>query len=141
MIDADTPVATVVGKTWDLHVRDDLRISKKANLEVIADSIAYLKKRVDEVFFDAEHFFDGYAANPEYALECLKAAAEAGAAVIVLCDTRGGRMPPEVLAATRGAGQAVTTPLGIHCHNDSEVAVANTLARRGRRRYTGARHH
>src|SRR6266581_8300447 len=103
LLQADTPVVTLVGKTWDLHVRDDLRISKKANLEVIADSIAYLKKRIDEVFFDAEHFFDGYAANPEYALECVKAAAEAGAAVIVLCDTRGGRMPHEVLAATRAA--------------------------------------
>lgn len=128
LLKADTPVVTIVGKTWDLHVRDDLRISKKANLEVIADSIVYLKKRVDEVFFDAEHFFDGYAANPEYALECVKAAADAGANVIVLCDTRGGSMPHEVLAATHAAGQAVTAPLGIHCHNDCELAVANSLA-------------
>ena len=79
LLKAETAVVTIVGKTWDLHVRDDLRISKKANLEVIADSISYLKKRVDEVFFDAEHFFDGYRANPEYALECLTAAAQAGA--------------------------------------------------------------
>jgi 2-isopropylmalate synthase len=128
LLKAETPVVTIVGKTWDLHVRDDLRISKKANLEVIADSVAYLKKRVDEVFFDAEHFFDGYAANPEYTIECIKAAAEAGADAIVLCDTRGGRMPHEVLAATRAAGQAVQTPLGIHCHNDCELAVANSLA-------------
>jgi len=128
LLKAETPVVTVVGKTWDLHVRDDLRISKKANLEIIADSIAYLKKRVDEVFFDAEHFFDGYAANPEYTLECVKAAAEAGADVIILCDTRGGRMPHEVLAATQTVGQAVATPLGIHCHNDCELAVANSLA-------------
>ena len=74
LLDADTPVVTLVGKTWDLHVRDDLSISKKANLEIIADSIAFMKGRVDEVIFDAEHFFDGYRSNPEYALECLKAA-------------------------------------------------------------------
>ena len=101
LLKADTPVVTIVGKTWDLHVRDDLRISKKANLEVIADSIAYLKKRVDQVFFDAEHFFDGYSANPEYALECLTAAAQAGADMLVLCDTRGGRMPHEIIAGWR----------------------------------------
>jgi 2-isopropylmalate synthase len=128
LLKADTPVVTIVGKTWDLHVRDDLRISKKANLEVISDSIAYLKKRVDRVFFDAEHFFDGYSANPEYTLECLVAAAQAGADMLVLCDTRGGRMPHEVAAALQAAKQAVTTPLGIHCHNDCEMAVANSLA-------------
>jgi 2-isopropylmalate synthase len=128
LLKAETPVVTIVGKTWDLHVRDDLRISKKANLEVIADSIAYLKKKVDEVFFDAEHFFDGYQANPEYALECIAAAAEAGADAIVLCDTRGGRMPHEILAATRTAAQTVSVSLGIHCHNDCELAVANSLA-------------
>jgi 2-isopropylmalate synthase len=128
LLKAETPVVTIVGKTWDLHVRDDLRISKKANLEVIADSIAYLKKRVDEVFFDAEHFFDGYRANPDYALECLTVAAQAGADVVVLCDTRGGSMPHEVLTATRAAAQAVSVPLGIHCHNDCELAVANSLA-------------
>jgi 2-isopropylmalate synthase len=128
LLKAETPVVTIVGKTWDLHVRDDLRISKKANLEVIADSIAYLKKRVDQVFFDAEHYFDGYRANPEYALECVTAAAQAGADVVVLCDTRGGSMPHEVLAAMRAATPAVTVPLGIHCHNDCELAVANSLA-------------
>jgi 2-isopropylmalate synthase len=128
LLKAETPVVTIVGKTWDLHVRDDLRISKKANLEVIADSIAYLKKRVDEVFFDAEHFFDGYRANPEYALECLGTAAQAGADMLILCDTCGGRMPHEILAGTRTAAQAVTVPLGIHCHNDCELAVANSLA-------------
>ncbi len=128
LLKAETPIVTIVGKTWDLHVRDDLRISKKANLEVIADSIAYLKKRVDEVFFDAEHFFDGYQANPDYTIECIKAAADAGADVIVLCDTRGGRMPHEITAAMQVAGQAVATPLGIHCHNDCELAVANSLA-------------
>jgi 2-isopropylmalate synthase len=127
LLKAETPVVTIVGKTWDLHVRDDLRISKKANLEVIADSIAYLKKRVDQVFFDAEHYFDGYRASPEYALECVTAAAQAGADLVVLCDTRGGGMPHEILAATRAAAQAVTVPLGVHCHNDCELAVANSI--------------
>src|SRR5262245_1696033 len=98
LLKAETPIVTIVGKTWDLHVRDDLRISKKANLDVIGDSIAYLKKRVDQVFFDAEHFFDGYRANSEYAVECLEVAAQAGADVLVLCDTRGGSMPDGIQA-------------------------------------------
>ena len=128
LLEADTPVVTLVGKTWDLHVRDDLRISQKANLEVIADSIAYIKRRVDEVIFDAEHFFDGFRANPDYALECLKAAQEAGADWIVLCETNGGRLPGEVRKALTHVNRVIKTPLGIHCHNDSELAVANTLA-------------
>jgi 2-isopropylmalate synthase len=128
LLAAQTPVVTLVGKTWDLHVRDDLRISQKANLEVIADSIAYMKKRADEVIFDAEHFFDGFRDNPEYALECLKAAEEGGADWIVLCETNGGRLPGEVRNAVERARRLVSTPLGIHCHNDGELAVANTLA-------------
>ncbi len=127
-LDADTPVVTLVGKAWDLHVRDDLRISKKANLEIIADSIAYMKERVDEVIFDAEHFFDGYRSNPEHAVECLKAAEEGGADWIVLCDTNGGRLPSEIRGAIAALKGVITTPLGIHCHNDGELAVANTLA-------------
>ncbi len=127
LLQAETPVVTIVGKTWDLHVRDDLRISLQANLEVIGDSIAYLKTRVDEVFFDAEHFFDGYRANPDYALACLKAAAQAGADVLVLCDTRGGSMPHEIRQATQAAA-GLDSRLGIHCHNDCELAVANSLA-------------
>lgn len=128
LLEADTPVVTIVGKTWDLHVRDDLRISRKANLEVIGDSIRYLKARVDEVMFDAEHFFDGYRANPDYATACLRVAAEAGADVLVLCDTRGGTLPADIDAGTRAAGEAVHATLGIHCHNDCELAVANSLA-------------
>ena len=128
LVQAATPVVTIVGKTWDLHVRDDLRISKKANVEVIGDSIAYLKQRVDEIIFDAEHFFDGFKANPSYALECLTAAAQAGADVLVLCDTRGGSMPHEIRAGMQAASQAVDAKLGIHCHNDCELAVANSLA-------------
>ncbi|MGH7930355.1 MAG: citramalate synthase, partial [Candidatus Binatia bacterium] len=128
LLDADTPVVTLVGKTWDLHVRDDLRISQKANLEVIADSIAFMRRRVDEVIFDAEHFFDGFRANPDYALECLKAAQEGGADWIVLCDTNGGRLPGDIREALAHVNQAVNTAIGIHCHNDGELAVANTLA-------------
>lgn len=128
VLDADTPVVTLVGKTWDLHVRDDLRISKKANLEVITDSVAYVKSRVDEVIFDAEHFFDGYRSNPEYAIECLRAAQEGGADWIVLCDTNGGRLPSDIRAAIAALAGEITTPLGIHCHNDGELAVANTMA-------------
>ncbi len=127
LLDADTPVITLVGKTWDLHVRDDLRISKKANLEIIADSIAYMKKHADEVIFDAEHFFDGYRSDPEYALECLKAAEEGGADWIVLCDTNGGRLPSEIRDALTAVKKAIQSPLGIHCHNDGELAVANTM--------------
>ncbi len=128
LLEAGTPVVTLVGKTWDLHVRDDLRISQKANLEVIADSIAYMKKRVDEVIFDAEHFFDGFRANPDYAIDCLKAAQQGGADWIVLCETNGGRLPGDIREALTHVNRMIKTPLGIHCHNDGELAVANTLA-------------
>lgn len=128
ILDAGTPAACIVGKTWDLHVREELRISREANLELIHDSVSYLKKRLDEVILDAEHFFDGWAANPEFTLECLKAAADAGATLICLCDTRGGSMPTQITAGVKAAQAAVGIPLGIHCHNDSELAVANSLA-------------
>ena len=128
LLSAETPVVTLVGKTWDLHVRDDLRISQKANLEVIADSIAFMKKRVEEVIFDAEHFFDGFRANPDYAIDCLKAAQEGGADWIVLCETNGGRLPDDIRSALAEVNRSIKTPLGIHCHNDGELAVANTLA-------------
>ena len=128
LLGADAPAVTLVGKTWDLHVRDDLRISQKANLEIIADSIAFMKKRVDEVIFDAEHFFDGFRANPDYALECLKAAQDGGADWIVLCETNGGRLPADIRDAIAQVNRGIKTPLGIHCHNDGELAVANTLA-------------
>ena len=128
LLDADTPAVTLVGKTWDLHVRDDLRISKKANLEMIADSVAFMKERVEEVVFDAEHFFDGYHSNAEFALECLKAAQEGGADWIVLCDTNGGALPNDIRGAIAAVKNSVSVPLGIHCHNDGELAVANSLA-------------
>ena len=125
---AETPVVTIVGKTWDFHVREDLRISLKANLEVIHDSVAYLRRHVDEVIFDAEHFFDGLAANRDFTLQCLRAAADAGATLLCLCDTRGGSLPTSVAAGVDAARAAVETPLGIHCHNDCELAVANSVA-------------
>lgn len=122
------PVATIVGKTWDLHVRDALRISQAANLEIINDSVAYLLRSFDEVILDAEHFFDGWKANPEYSLACLQAAAEGGATMICLCDTNGGSLPAEIQAGVIAASEAVDVSLGIHCHNDGELAVANSLA-------------
>jgi 2-isopropylmalate synthase len=128
LLEADTPVVTLVGKTWDFHVKDDLRISQKANLEMITDSIAYMKERVPEVVFDAEHFFDGFRSNPDFALECLKAAQEGGADWIVLCDTNGGCLPGRIREAIARVKEVVRAPLGIHCHNDGELAVANTLA-------------
>ncbi len=128
LLQAETPVVTIFGKTWELHVRDDLRISKMLNLEIIHDSIAYLKRHVDTVIFDAEHFFDGFRDNPAFAVECCRTAADAGADLVCLCETNGGRMPDEVATAVDAVRAALACPLGIHCHNDSELAVANTLA-------------
>jgi 2-isopropylmalate synthase len=127
LLRAETPVVTIFGKAWDLHVRDDLRISKAANLEVIHDTISFLKKRVDQVIFDAEHFFDGFRANPEFALECVQAAADGGADLLCLCETNGGRLPEEVAAGVDAVRAMTQTPVGIHCHNDAELAVANSL--------------
>jgi 2-isopropylmalate synthase len=128
LVEAETPVITIFGKTWDLHVREDLGISREENLDVIHDSVAYLKKHAQEVIFDAEHFFDGFRADRDFALSCLRAAAEAGADWLVLCDTNGGNVPRLIAEATRAAAAITATPLGIHCHNDSELAVANSFA-------------
>ncbi|MCC6848224.1 MAG: citramalate synthase [Deltaproteobacteria bacterium] len=128
LLAAETPVVTIVGRTWDVPVEHDLRVPLDANLEIIDDTVRHLRARVDEVIFDAEHFFDGYRSNPGYALACLRTAAEAGATLLCLCDTRGGSVPTFVGAATRAARSAVAAPLGIHCHNDAELAVANSLA-------------
>jgi len=127
LLKAKTPVVTIFGKSWDLHVRDDLRISKEANLEIIHDSVRYLKRHVDEVVYDAEHFFDGFRANPEYALETVRVAADAGADLICLCETNGGRLPEEVSTGLNAVKAVVDKPIGIHCHNDSDLAVANSL--------------
>lgn len=128
LLRAGTPVACIVAKFWDLHVREELRISREANLDVIRESVEFLRRRLDEVIVDAEHFFDGWAANPEFALECLRAAAEAGASLVCLCDTRGGSLPGQVAAGVRAAAEAADVPLGIHCHDDGELAVANSIA-------------
>ncbi len=125
---AGTPVVTLVGKSWDLHVRDVLETSLKGNLGMIAESVAYFKTRGKEIVYDAEHFFDGYKANPDYALQTLCAAAESGADVLVLCDTNGGSMPWEVEETLKSVSARFDLPLGIHAHNDADCGVANTLA-------------
>ncbi len=119
----------IFGKTWDFHVSDALRIPLEENLRIIFESVKFLKSRLEKVFFDAEHFFDGYKANPGYALECLKAAERAGADTIILCDTNGGALPAEVESVFRDIKRVgVSVALGIHAHNDCELAVANSLA-------------
>jgi 2-isopropylmalate synthase len=128
LVEAETPVITIFGKTWQLHVLEDLKISRDENLEVIHDSVDHLRRHTGEVIFDAEHFFDGYKDDPDYALACLKAAASGGASTLVLCDTNGGNLPRFIADATRAAAAVVDKPLGIHCHNDCELAVANSLA-------------
>ncbi|HUU50810.1 MAG TPA: citramalate synthase [Nitrospinota bacterium] len=127
LLESETPVVTIFGKTWDLHVKDALRISTDENLELIYDSLNYLKSKVDEVIYDAEHFFDGYKSNPEYALKTLLTAQEAKVDCIVLCDTNGGTMTHEVQDIINKIRDKMETPLGIHCHNDSETAVANSI--------------
>ncbi|MCD6290317.1 MAG: citramalate synthase, partial [Anaerolineae bacterium] len=127
LLDAETPAITIFGKTWDLHVRDVLHATLEENLRMIEESVRYLKAHGKEVIYDAEHYFDGWKANPEYALDTLRAAERAGADWIVLCDTNGGSLPWEVEEAIRLAREAVNTPLGIHAHNDSGLAVANSL--------------
>ncbi len=128
LLEAATPVVTIFGKSWDLHVREALKTGLKENLDLIHDSVVFLKKRVDEMIYDAEHFFDGYKQSAEYALQTLKAAQDGGADYLVLCDTNGGTLPHEVEAITREVRKKTDSRLGIHCHNDSEVAVANSLA-------------
>ncbi|MFL6332559.1 MAG: citramalate synthase [Pyrinomonadaceae bacterium] len=128
LLRAETPVVTVFGKSWGLHVSEALRLSREENLEIIADTVRYLAERVPFVIYDAEHFFDGYADDPEYALATLRAAAAGGPARVVLCDTNGGSLPGAVAVATWEVAKSVEVPLGVHCHNDGELAVANTLA-------------
>jgi 2-isopropylmalate synthase len=123
------PVVTIFGKSWDLHVRRALKATLQENLDMIHDSVAWLAARAETVFFDAEHFYDGYRENPRYSLACLRAAAEGGAACLVLCDTNGGSLPAAVSAATAAARQAFPdSSFGAHMHNDSGCAVANSLA-------------
>jgi 2-isopropylmalate synthase len=128
IVDSGAPVATIVGKSWDFHVTAALETTLTENLAMIHDSIAWLRPRTDEVMFDAEHFFDGFRANREYALATLKAAETGGAHWLVLCDTNGGTLPADLGAIVQAVKRAVKTPLGIHVHNDAECAVANSLA-------------
>src|SRR5256714_1601999 len=125
---SQAPLITIVGKTWDLHVRDVLNTTLEENLGMIGDSLACCKAAGREVFYDAEHFFDGLRHNPEYALRTLLAAQEAGASVVILCDTNGGTLPDEVADGVEKARRHLTVDIGIHCHNDCDVAVANSLA-------------
>src|SRR2546425_8787326 len=125
LVEAGAPAVTIVGKSWDFHVGAALHTTLDENLAMIEDTIAYLRPRMDEVVFDAEHFFDGLRANPEYALATLRAGETAGAHWLVLCDTNGGTLPHELTAILREVTRHVKTPLGIHVHNDAECAVAN----------------
>jgi 2-isopropylmalate synthase len=128
LVSAGTPAVTIVGKSWDLHVHDVLGISLDENLRMIGDSVAFCASGPTEVIYDAEHFFDGLKHNPDYALRTIAAAAAAGAAWIVLCDTNGGALPDEIAQAVLQVAREVSVPLGIHTHNDGDLAVANALS-------------
>ncbi|MFH0878362.1 MAG: citramalate synthase, partial [Lentisphaerota bacterium] len=127
LMEADTPVVTFFGKSWLLHVKEVLKTTAEENLRMISDTVRFCKERGKEVIYDAEHFFDGYKDHPEYALSTLQAARDAGADLIVPCDTNGGALPHEVFAITQEVIKLLGPCLGIHAHNDSELAVANSL--------------
>jgi len=128
LLASGAPVCTLVGKSWTLHVDEVLRVDRAENLAMIEESVAWLVSEGRRVILDAEHFFDGYRADREYALETLRAAVHGGAETVVLCDTNGGSLPWDVERIVREVGQMVDTPLGIHTHNDCELAVVNSLA-------------
>jgi len=129
LINSGVKAVTIFGKTWDIHVKEALKITHERNLELILNSCRYLKTEIPTLFYDAEHFFDGFKANKEYAIETIKKAEEGGAECIVLCDTNGGTMPYELTEIIQYVKDKIKpeTRLGIHCHNDSEMAVANSL--------------
>ena len=126
--DSGAGVVTLVGKCSDTQVTQVLETTLEENLAMVSDSVAYLKSKGISVFLDAEHYFDGYKSNPQYAIKVLQAAAEAGAECLVLCDTNGGALPDEVAQAVKAAVEATDVAIGMHAHNDSELAVANTIA-------------
>lgn len=128
LVSSGAAVATIFGKTWDLHVHKALRTTLEENLIMISDSVAFLKKHMNEIVYDAEHFFDGYKSNRDYAIQTLHAAEKAGADCLVLCDTNGGTLTHEIEAIIREVKRHIKAPFGIHAHNDSELAVANSLA-------------
>jgi len=127
LLNSKTGAVCIVGKTWDFHVREALRITLEENIEIIHNSISYLKRHTDKVFFDAEHFFDGYRDNPEFSMKCLIAARDAGADCVVLCDTNGGTLPDMIRTVTEIVVNTLSVDVGIHAHNDSECAVANSI--------------
>jgi 2-isopropylmalate synthase len=129
MLACKTPAATLVGKSWDMHVTKVLGCSLDENLTICAESVEYLKKHGLELIFDAEHFYDGYKENPEYAVKVVAAAANAGADAIVLCDTNGGCLPEQAYEITKTVCEQLgATEIGIHAHNDTDCATANSLA-------------
>jgi 2-isopropylmalate synthase len=127
LCETGVPAVAIFGKSWDLHVREALETTADENLAMIFSTIEYLRTRFEKVIFDAEHFFDGFKADEAYALDSIRAAAEAGADWIALCDTNGGALPGEISRAVEAAQSAVAVPIGIHAHNDGELAVANSM--------------
>ena len=128
LLDSATPIITIVGKTSAFQVQEVIKTTLEENLTMIAETVAFLRSQGRIVFFDAEHFFDGWKANGDYAIRCLSTAASAGAETLVLCDTNGGTLPEEITAAVRAVVKNIDHPLGIHVHNDCGLAVANSLA-------------
>jgi len=128
LVKSEAPVKTIFGKSWDIHVTEVIHTELEENLEMISSSVEFLKKHSEEVIYDAEHFFDGYKANRKYALETIKRAELGGAEYIILCDTNGGALPWEVEEIVGDVFKSVNCKIGIHCHNDTGTAVANSLA-------------
>lgn len=128
IVRSNAKCVTIVGKTWDLHVKDVLRISLEENIAMIEDTVGFLSQNGLKVFYDAEHFFDAYMANPEYSLKCLHAAQNAGAEAICLCDTNGGTLTSKTTQIIKEILPGIKVPLGIHCHNDAGLAIANSIA-------------
>ena len=128
LADLFAPVATIVGKTWSLHLEKVVKVDREENLRMIDESVAFLVGQGKTVVYDAEHFFDAHFADADYALRCVRAAAEAGATWVTLCDTNGGHLPHQIAEATRTVVEAIGTGVGIHCHDDAGVGVANSLA-------------
>ncbi len=127
LVASGTQTVCIVGKSWDYHVTEALRTTLEEGVAMVADSIRYLKEQGLEVFFDAEHFFDGYRANPTFALDVLQGAADAGADCLVICDTNGGTLPDEVERTVTEVVAKFSTPIGVHFHNDTGCAIANTM--------------
>ena len=128
LIQAETPAVSIFGKSWLIHVNEALGITPEENLQMISGSVKHLKSHGREIIYDAEHFFDGYKHNPDYAIQTLLTAESSGADVLVLCDTNGGSLPHEISTILRDVAKHVSAPLGIHTHNDGDLAVANSLA-------------